>query len=176
VVAVWHNRLIVAPELVRRYRRKGNVYAMVSTSNDGALVSRFVEMLGMNVCRGSSSKRSKAVLRELLGLLKSGADVAVTPDGPRGPMYSFQDGLSALALMGHAPVMLVCPNPLSAKRFNSWDGFYLPRPFSTISLCVRQIPYEDLPREREECSKFLRDAFMAMTVDLPDPPRCRQKV
>jgi len=170
----WHNRVIISPALVHKFSPHRKVHAMVSVSRDGALIARFVEMLGLGVCRGSSSRRSSAVMRDLLNLLKADNGVAITPDGPRGPIYSFHDGASSLALLSRAPVMLICPNPSAGKRFNSWDGFYLPSPFSAITLRVRRILPGELPREREECSAFLRGAMLEMTVDLPAPPRCRR--
>ncbi|MFA5257288.1 MAG: lysophospholipid acyltransferase family protein [Opitutales bacterium] len=172
---IWHNRIIISPALIHKFRCGRKIHAMVSVSRDGALISRFVEMLGLGVCRGSSSKRAMAVMRDLLNLLKAGEDVAITPDGPRGPIYSFHDGASVLALLSRAPVILACPNPHAGKRFNSWDGFYLPHPFSKVTIRVRRILPEELPQDREECSRFLRAAMTELTVDLPAPPRCRRE-
>ncbi len=171
VCAIWHNRILMSPAMLRSLRNGWPMFAMISASKDGAIITRIMAMLGIQACRGSSSKRASAALRELLRILRSGADVAITPDGPRGPVYSFHDGAATLALMSGAPVLVVCPNPRRALRFDSWDGLYLPGLFSIVDVRVRLIAHEDLPREREQCSAFLRDAMLELTCDLPDPPR-----
>ena len=43
--------------------------------------------------RGSSSKGGAKVIISALKELKDGNDIAITPDGPRGPRYSIADGL-----------------------------------------------------------------------------------
>ena len=99
----------------------------------------------------------------------------MTEIGPRGPIYTFHSGAAALALMAKCPVLLLCPIIRAGHRFNSWDGFYLPRPFSRIDMRARLFQPEELPQDRDECSEFLRKAMLEMTVDLPEPPRCRRK-
>lgn len=171
VLVIWHNRILTSPGIYSRYRSKRPLYALISASRDGALISAFIGMLGIRARRGSSSKRASVVARELLSELKSGNDIAITPDGPRGPIYSFKDGAAAIALMARAPVILVCPVVKSGHRFNSWDGFYLPLPFSRIEMHARRFAPEELPRDREQCANILRQTMLDLTEDLPPPPR-----
>ena len=173
VLVIWHNRIMTSPGIHNRFRNKRRISAIISASRDGAWISALLGMLGIDSCRGSSSKRAAVVAMELLEALKSGNDIAVTPDGPRGPVYSFHDGAAALALMSGSPVILVCPAVRSGKRFNSWDGFYLPWPFARIDMRARRFLPAELPQERTECAQFLRKAMLELTEDLPEPPRTR---
>jgi lysophospholipid acyltransferase (LPLAT)-like uncharacterized protein len=55
-IVLWHNRLFLAAEIVRRYREGRPAYALVSASKDGAWLSAFFSLAGMRTVRGSSSR------------------------------------------------------------------------------------------------------------------------
>jgi lysophospholipid acyltransferase (LPLAT)-like uncharacterized protein len=172
VLAIWHNRILLSPLCARGYRDKRPIYAAISASKDGALISAFIGMLGVRSRRGSSSRGAAKVAMELMHVLKSGDDIAITPDGPRGPIYSFHEGAASLALTAKVPVVLVCPNPRGGWRANSWDGFYVPYPFSRVDLRTKRIRPEELPKDRAACAALLRKEMLALTEDLPAPKRC----
>jgi lysophospholipid acyltransferase (LPLAT)-like uncharacterized protein len=172
VLVIWHNRILFSPKIARLYRNKRRIYAAISASKDGALITAFIGMLGISSRRGSTSRRASAVAMELLQILKEGCDVAITPDGPRGPIYAFHEGAAALAQMAKAQVILVCPNPKSGWRANSWDGFYVPFPFSRVEMRSKRFRTEELPQERAACAEFLRSEARKLTDDLKAPPRC----
>jgi lysophospholipid acyltransferase (LPLAT)-like uncharacterized protein len=175
VLVIWHNRILLSPKMRWKYRPTRRIYAAISSSRDGSLISAFIGMLGIRSRRGSSSRRASAVALELMQCLKQGHDIAITPDGPRGPLYSFHEGAAALARMANAPVILLQANPRHALRFNSWDGFYLPAPFSVVEMRGRRFTRAELPKDRAECAEFLRKAMLEMTSDLPEPPRCARE-
>ena len=71
----------------------------------------------------------------LMRTVRDGWNVAVTPDGPRGPRYQVQDGIIALASVTGVPILPV--SYASSLRFifrGSWDHFRLPLPGSRIKL------------------------------------------
>lgn len=171
VLATWHNRILFSPRCAG-YRKKRRIYAAISASKDGALISAFIGMLGIRSRRGSSSRGAAKVALELSQVLKGGDDIAITPDGPRGPIYSFHEGAASLALTAKVPVVLVCPNPRGGWRANSWDGFYVPYPFSRVDLRTKRFQPGELPQDRAACAAFLRREMLALTVDLPAPKRC----
>lgn len=171
VLVLWHNRILLSPRCAR-YRNKRRIYAAISASKDGALISAFIGMLGIRSRRGSSSRGAAKVALELAQVLRGGDDIAITPDGPRGPIYSFHEGAASLALMAKVPVVLVCPNPRGGWRANSWDGFYVPYPFTRIDLRTKRIRPEELPKDRAACAALLRKEMLALTEDLPAPKRC----
>ena len=61
------------------------------------MLARFFEHHGVKPVRGSSSRRGARALRELTRWADKGYDLAITPDGPRGPKYAVQGGVITLA-------------------------------------------------------------------------------
>ncbi len=142
IVAFWHNRLLIAAELRRRFRAHTKMSGLVSPSRDGAILTRFFRFLGINAVRGSTSRRGGLAMMEIVHRLSHGEDVAITPDGPRGPRYKFNPGAALIAQKTHCPVALVGSKYSCAIRVNSWDGFFIPLPFSKVELRVKFLPYE----------------------------------
>jgi len=135
VVALWHNRVFLTPELYRRYRRGGRqMVALISASRDGSWLALLLGLLGVRTARGSSSRRSLTAVRELRRLLAEGHDVTITPDGPRGPCYDFKVGPVYLARLAKCPVLLINAEFTHAWRLRSWDRTYLPWPGSKVRL------------------------------------------
>ena len=135
---LWHNRLFLVAEFYRRYRGGRPVYGLVSASQDGAWLTAFFSLVGMRAVRGSSSRGGREAATALVGVLRAGHDVGITPDGPRGPCYDFKPGALIVARQTGAPMLLLGAAFSSAWRLGSWDRFYLPRPFSRVRVrCVR---------------------------------------
>ena len=97
----------------------------------------------MAAVRGSSSRRGSRALRELVDLVGTGGDIAITPDGP-----AVRATLSVPAPSRWPRPPLLAP--VHAKfsrclRMKTWDGFIIPLPFSKVSVTVdNPIP---VPRE-----------------------------
>jgi hypothetical protein len=136
----------------------------VSASKDGAWLAAFFKLVGIEAVRGSSSHRGVAALRELIAAVQAGMDVAITPDGPRGPRYTVKQGPVLVARRAGAPLLLASCKFHSAWRLKSWDGFYLPKPFSKITLRCIQLPcVESL---EGDAATIIQDALMAITEDI----------
>lgn len=139
IICFWHNRILgITLTFIRHYpgtARKG-VTVLTSASRDGEILAQLVGQFGMGAVRGSSSRRGSRALRELVDLAENGHDIAITPDGPRGPRYSLGPGAISLAQLTDTPIV-----PMHAKfsrclRMKSWDGFIIPLPFSKVSVTV----------------------------------------
>ena len=132
--AFWHDRVFTMPVVYRRYfgQRKGAV--LTSPSGDGEFIARVLARFGVGAIRGSSSRRGARALRELADLIKSGGDVVVTPDGPRGPRRVVQSGLIKLAQLTETPIIPIRLQYSSAWYLRSWDRFAIPKPFSKIEI------------------------------------------
>lgn len=140
IYCFWHNRILgIAAAFLSGYPadRKG-VVVLTSPSRDGEILAGIMGGLGMGAVRGSSSRRGARALRELIDVIKAGRDVAVTPDGPRGPRYSLGPGVVLLAQATRAPIVPVSASFSRAKRMKTWDGFIIPLPFSKISVTVSE--------------------------------------
>lgn len=165
LVASWHNRILVLPlcyQWICRSRRPLTV--LTSPSRDGGVLSRFVARFGIGAVRGSSSKRGSAALRELQSTLASGSDVIITPDGPRGPVYSMSPGLVFLAHKTGIPVMLLHVEYGAFWELRSWDRFRIPKPFSRVRvrmLAPYRVPGDldaaSLEQHRTELEKLLQN-------------------
>lgn len=135
IFAFWHNRFVMMPYIYCSYFRKERIAVIVSQSRDGELVGRFIQRFGLHPVRGSSSRGGLTALLNLARNLKGGWDVAVTPDGPRGPRYQVQDGIVALASITGAPIVPVSYSSNLQLLFRkSWDHMRLPLLFARISV------------------------------------------
>lgn len=133
IFCTWHNRLALSLPVYRRLIRPDSdsrrLAAIVSASKDGAVVAEVLEHFGVQPVRGSSSRRGSQALLELTTWAERGFDIAITPDGPRGPCYVVQDGAIALAQLTGLPVVPVCFYMSPKIRLKSWDRFQIPMPF-----------------------------------------------
>ncbi len=161
IICFWHNRILaVALTFLRTYpfhKRKG-VTVLTSASKDGGILARVVGSLGMGAVRGSSSRRGSQAVLELVSLIESGGDIAITPDGPRGPKYVLGPGAILLAQKTGADLVAVHASFSRCKKINSWDNFVIPLPFSSISVTIDElisIPPELTPEEFEAWRKKL---------------------
>lgn len=124
----WHGRSLA----VLRALRGMKAAVLVSPSADGELSMAVLRRLGYPVIRGSSSRGAARAMREMLETLKSGTSIAITPDGPRGPMHSVTDGVAWLAHQTGYPIVPVGIHVPRALRLKSWDRFTVPLPWTRI--------------------------------------------
>lgn len=137
ILLFWHNGIFLAAEFCRRFQKGRNTCSLISASKDGAWLAALYQLLNLGVIRGSNSYRGRQALHECVAALEQNCDVAITPDGPRGPRYQMKRGPAFIAAQSKAPILLVAARFKTSYRFNSWDGFHLPLPFSRVDLRVR---------------------------------------
>ena len=131
----WHSRISLTPACWPHHRAQ-EVRAIVSLSPDGQFIARAMGKVGCPSIRGSSANKDKAdrakggsqALRDGLRQLRDGG-LAITPDGPRGPMREMAEGLPLLAKLSKAPALFIGMSCNPAIRLNSWDRAVLPLPF-----------------------------------------------
>jgi lysophospholipid acyltransferase (LPLAT)-like uncharacterized protein len=134
----WHNRILGITHAFHRIypaARRG-VTVLTSPSRDGEILARLVGAFGMGSVRGSSSRRGSQALRELMRLVRSGRDIAITPDGPRGPRYALGPGVVSLAQITGAAVVPLHARFSRCHSMKTWDGFIIPLPFSRVSVTI----------------------------------------
>lgn len=164
-IVLWHNRLFLAAEIVRRYRQGRPAYALVSASKDGAWLTAFFSLAGMRTVRGSSSRLGREAATALVDVLKAGFDVGITPDGPRGPIYELKPGSIIVARRTKAPMLLVGAEFESAWQLNSWDRFVIPKPFSRVRMRCEIIGNEQLT-DRDGAAKLIEARLHELNPDL----------
>jgi lysophospholipid acyltransferase (LPLAT)-like uncharacterized protein len=165
--ALWHNRLLLLPFVIRHYLPERRGAALISASRDGAILADLVERFDFEVVRGSSSSSRKGAnaIRQLAEVIARGRDVVITPDGPRGPAYELGQGIIFLAQQSGAEVVPINMEYSSCWRVKSWDRFILPRPFSTVRVIFGS-PYrvaQTSTEEEFECERQrLQEAMMQL--------------
>ncbi len=172
IFTIWHNRLALSLEIFRQYmlRRQPErrLAALVSASRDGGLLARILEHYGVQPVRGSSSRRGPQALLELTTWAERGYDLAITPDGPRGPRYVVQEGVISLAQLTGQPIVPVAYH-LSRKFCpKSWDRFQVPLPFGRCEVSFGdpiRVPHNASDAERETLRQKLEQAMQAITRD-----------
>jgi len=121
IIAFWHGRQLMVP---LAYRGR-DVHVLISRHRDGELISRIVSGFGYRSVRGSSTRGGTAALRELIKLGRSGVDLAITPDGPKGPRYVAQPGVIYIAKATGLPILPLsfsCSKKNSSRRgIGSWS-------------------------------------------------------
>lgn len=166
IFCLWHNRLAISMIVHRRYPRK--LAALVSASKDGALLAAVLGRFGVEQIRGSSSRRGPQALLELTSHAKRGYDLAVTPDGPKGPRYVVQQGVIALAQITGLPIIPVTCNTHPKICLKSWDRFQIPLPFSRCEFILNEpifVPREADQSGREECRSELEARLRQTSID-----------
>jgi len=131
---VWHNRIFAATYLWRLTSSHQPLVALTSASKDGAILAAAVGVVGVQVARGSSSRRGAAALVTLRKALKAHKDVYITPDGPRGPMYELQAGTLKLAQASGVPIVVKQIRLHDYWELKTWDRLRIPKPFSHVTL------------------------------------------
>jgi lysophospholipid acyltransferase (LPLAT)-like uncharacterized protein len=164
-MVLWHNRLFLAAEIFRRYRHPKPMYALVSPSQDGAWLTAFFSLIGLRTVRGSSNSLGREAAAALVGVLRDGYDVGITPDGPRGPRYEFKPGALIVARRTKTPLLLVGADFESAWRLNkAWDRFYLPKPFSRVRMRCELVTAEELA-DRDGAAARLQKRLVELNPD-----------
>ena len=159
--ALWHNRLLLLPFIIKRYIPQRQGAALISASRDGGLLADLVERFGYEVVRGSSSRKGASAIRQLAEVIASGKDAVITPDGPRGPAYELGQGVIFLAQQSGAAVVPVNMEYSSYWRARSWDRFILPKPFSRVRVIFGP-PHRVAPTATEE--EFERERLRLQDV------------
>ncbi len=163
--ALWHNRLLLFPFVLRRFLFNRHGAALISASRDGELLADAIKRFDYDVVRGSSSRLGARAILQLSEMIASGHDVVITPDGPRGPAYELGPGIIFLAQKSGAAVLPVNMEYSSCWRIKSWDRFIIPRPFSKVRVIIGQ-PYRvkstSTDAEFEAERVRLQNAMMAL--------------
>ena len=174
IFAIWHNRLALSLLIHRRYVQRPHdpqprrLAALVSASRDGGLLARVLELFHVIPIRGSSSRRGAPALREIIAAAQAGHDVALTPDGPRGPCYRLQPGVIAAAQLTGLPIVPASFHLPWKKCLRSWDRFQIPLPFSRCEVVFGapiRIPPDATEADRERLRVEVEAALRSITRD-----------
>ena len=164
IFAFWHGRMLLMP----RFSPPGRtMWVMISTHRDGQWIALAMRAFRFSTVRGSSRRGGHSALRNALGRLQAGHNVAITPDGPRGPFEVAQPGAVKLAAMSGVPVLAVSFASNFALRASSWDRFIVAFPFSRLGF----VATEPLFVDAEADDAALQQATLRLTERLSQASR-----
>ena len=130
IFSLWHGHLL--PLLW--YHRGEGVSVLISEHRDGELVARAATSLGFALIRGSTTRGADRALISIVRELQAGREVAITPDGPRGPARKFAPGALIAAQRSDSFIVPVAAVADRAWRLKSWDRFMIPKPFARVTV------------------------------------------
>jgi lysophospholipid acyltransferase (LPLAT)-like uncharacterized protein len=172
IFAIWHNRLVLSLIIYHRYvtrrDRTRKLAAIASASRDGGLVAGIIQFFSVLPVRGSSSRRAAQALREMVALAERGYDLAITPDGPRGPRYTLPEGVIATAQLSGLTIVPVAYHLNWKICLKTWDRFQIPLPFCRCDISTAptmRVPRDVTAAEREALRKKLEDDLRHITRD-----------
>jgi hypothetical protein len=120
IFCFWHGRLLMMP--FANLRGKGKV--LISRHRDGELIARVMKFFRLGSIRGSFRKGTVSSIREIINDLREGYDVAITPDGPKGPRYNVKDGIVELAKLTGKSIVPITYSASKKKLFSPGTNLF----------------------------------------------------
>ena len=155
VLAFWHGTMLLPWFLFRNKK----LSAIVSKSKDGEILTKVLKMWNYDVQRGSSNKDGKEVLNNLIDKAKHKNSIAITPDGPKGPLHQMKAGAVAIAKKTNIPLILVGVGFKKKKiLFRSWDKFQIPALFTKACVVYSDPILIDSNLSYEETDKIIKQS------------------
>jgi lysophospholipid acyltransferase (LPLAT)-like uncharacterized protein len=130
VFTLWHGELL---PILAQHRGEG-IMILISEHRDGEVIAQIAQRMGCKTVRGSTSRGAARALLAMTRALEDGQELAVTPDGPRGPRHHFAPGALVAAHRAGAPIVGIGIVASRAWRLNSWDAFMIPKPFARVTV------------------------------------------
>lgn len=163
VIGSWHGDLLMQPFVYNKWRKDPNVTIMISEHFDGELIANTVGYFGLDTIRGSSTRGAARVLLQAIKAVKEGADLGITPDGPKGPRFSVSDGIVVVAQKLDCPIILQTCKPSRYWQLGSWDKFVIPKPFCHLEFyCSEPLMVTQLGME--DAKKLVYDTLMEHSI------------
>lgn len=160
--AFWHGRMLI----LSYSHRWQKIHVLISQHRDGELIACIIERLGFATIRGSTTRGGAKAIFEMAKKGVDGYDVAITPDGPKGPRFRVQPGTIYIAQRSGLPIIPVTNSAKSRWTLSSWDGFLIPKPFSKAVIMIGEPIYvspESTPQELEEKKEELEKKLVELT-------------
>ena len=134
IFVLWHNQLALGPHIFRSL--KGRIFALVSSHSDGKIISAILKDFCYNAIEGSTNRNPVAATKQILNALSHGLNVAITPDGPRGPAHKINSQIIRVANLARSQIIPIACHVNFSKKLNSWDKLIIPLPFSKGTVVI----------------------------------------
>ncbi len=164
IICAWHHDIYFSSWLLKDFE----LTALISSSKDGEYINQILSGFGFRAVRGSSTRGGIGAMKQLVRCLKDGNAVAITPDGPQGPIHRVQEGIVALAKMTGVPIIPWIYEASSCWKLNSWDSHKIPKPFTKIRSVVGQPLYVPKSASSSDFGKYCGQLEMLMNDLIPE--------
>jgi lysophospholipid acyltransferase (LPLAT)-like uncharacterized protein len=156
ILAMWHNQLLLQALNYKKFKKNGTIKVIVSEHRDGEMIRKIVSYLGVGALSGSSTRGGAKALIGAIKSIKKGIDIAITPDGPKGPLHSIADGIIAISNKTNAKILTCKIIPSKSWTANSWDKFIIPKPFGKIDFYISE-PFSIDSLEIQEAKNLIKE-------------------
>jgi len=163
IMAFWHGELLSVLLGYISYRKNIKIDSIISGHNDGEIIAKVISLFGGGTIRGSSTRGGMKAIKDSFRSLDLKRDLAITPDGPKGPRHSVADGIVLISKRKNVPIVVCNCRPTSYWQFDSWDKFIIPKPFCTLDFYV-QSPFFLGDLSLEESKEFIKERLMQNAV------------
>lgn len=170
LLCVWHQQFFPAIRYFKKYQPY-QPSLMVSQSRDGETIAGVARLTGWRTVRGSSSRGGKVALKEMIQALQRTGLAGHIVDGPRGPMGYVKPGAIRLAMETGAYIVPCYAEADRAWFFNSWDKFFIPKPFARVTLRFDdplKLTYGEVESDFEGCRQRLESVMARELRAMPD--------
>ena len=145
VFSIWHEKLLLptiklgGPDLA----------VLISQHADGQLLGGLIRRKGMGLVCGSTNRGGVEAVRQIVREDFPYRNLAITPDGPRGPRRVVQSGIIYIASRTGMKIVPTGVGYFRPWQMKSWDRFAIPRPSSRARLILGE-PMPVPPKLRSE--------------------------
>lgn len=156
----WHGRSFIPANF---FKDRG-VWCIISHSRDGEMQTRIFSRFGFQIIRGSTGRGGERALVESIRVLRKGDEMAITPDGPRGPAGVVQGGVLLMAKKTGAALVPVGSSARRAWYAPTWDRYMIAKPFSRAVFVFGDpiyVPADVTDEQIEEIRLQLQEAINA---------------
>ena len=139
MLCVWHGRMLYPILYVAKNKIK--TWAIASPHQDGYIMGQILKKWNVSIIKGSSNKQSKNVVNQMRDIFENDKHsiVAITNDGPKGPRHIAKENSLKIAQEYNAQIITITGDSTKKWVFNTWDKFYLPKPFGKIIINIAPI-------------------------------------
>ncbi|MGA1126579.1 MAG: lysophospholipid acyltransferase family protein, partial [bacterium] len=164
IICAWHHDIYFSSWLLKDFE----LTALISSSKDGEYINQILSGFGFRAVRGSSTRGGIGAMKQLVRCLKDGNAVAITPDGPQGPIHKVQEGIVALAKITGVPIIPWRYEASSCWKLNSWDSHKIPKPITKIKSVFGQPLYVPKSASSSDFGKYCQQLEMLMNDLIPE--------
>ena len=154
LLCVWHGRMLFPIFYV--IMKKMKVWALASPHKDGDTIGNILSKWNVQIIKGSSNQQSRNAVEKMHQILEKdkNAIICITNDGPKGPRHIAKKRSLEIAKQYNAQIIAISGDSTKKWILNTWDKFYLPKPFGKITINIAPI-YEYQPNLVETVSEYI---------------------